>query len=263
MENIVRELNRKVKGFKIGDVWTDWPRLVKNLSFAAFRRNVAGRRILGLERRGKNILFKLDKDKALLVHLKMSGRFLMNQKDKYTHLVFQFDRGKFLALSDMRKFARLALLENKSLDSSPELKNLGPDPFQTDFAAFKRAFLNKKGRIKSLLLNQNMVSGIGNIYADETLWLARVHPLENADLIGEDRWLRIYKAARKILKEAIRFKGTSIQTYRLPSGEKGGYQKVRRVYRRTGEPCFRCGTPIQRIKLSQRSTHFCPACQSL
>lgn len=152
------------------------------------------------------------------------------------------------------------------MEKSEEIKSLGLEPLEKSFTfeKFKEALAKrKKGKIKQVLMDQTVIAGIGNIYSDETLWEAKVHPFEDVSKLSEDELKRIYQAIKKILKRAIEVKGESISDFRRLSGEKGGFDPLRKVYRREEEKCSRCGTIIKRIKLAGRSAHFCPNCQKL
>jgi len=169
-----------------------------------------------------------------------------------------------LALSDLRKFAKVEILTKEELEK--EMEKLGPEPLDKDFTfeKFKERILKKKkGKIKQVLMDQEVIAGIGNIYSDEILWKAKIHPFKRVGKLSEEELKKIYKAMREILPKAIEVGGESISDYRRPSGEKGGFDILRKVYRREGEKCFRCGAKIKRVKLGQRSAHFCPVCQKL
>ncbi len=167
-----------------------------------------------------------------------------------------------LALSDLRKFAKVELWDSDKLKKSRELNELGPEPLDKNFTfqIFKNV-LPKKGKIKQVLMNQAVVAGIGNIYSDEILWEARVYPLKDVSKLSEKELNEIYQVIKKILKTAIKLKGESFSDFRRTSGEKGNFDKERKVYQKEGEKCFHCGATIQRVKLGGRSAHFCPVCQ--
>ncbi|MFH1036725.1 MAG: DNA-formamidopyrimidine glycosylase [Patescibacteria group bacterium] len=284
VETIINGLRTKVRNRTFVDIWTDWPKIVKKPgSFGVFKKDIIGRKIQRIWRRGKNILFDLSGGRILLVHQKMTGHLLLGEwkmikngwkseiqgplsddpRNGFLHVIFFLNDGVQLALSDMRKFAKIELWRKKELEKSDGLNSLGPEPLDKSFTSEKfKKVLPQKGKIKQVLMNQNIIAGIGNIYSDEILWEARIHPLRNvADLSGKDL-KEIYVAIKKILEKAIRLKGDSMSDFRLVNGEKGGYQEIQNVYRREGMPCFRKdGGIIKRIKIGGRSAHFCPICQ--
>lgn len=285
VETTVRDLQTKVLSRTFVDVWTDFKKMIKKPGdFGQFKKELKGKKIQKIWRRGKNIIFELSQDYSLLIHQKLTGHLLVGYwvldngywkpKEKglleekintYIHLLFTLDNGKMLALSDLRKFAKVELWKTEELKNSKELKSLGPEPLEKNFTfeKFKEVLKNKKGKIKQVLMNQKIIAGIGNIYSDEALWAARVHPFKDVSKLKEEELKRIYQALKKILKKAIEVKGESISDFRRISGEKGGFDPLRKVYRREGEKCSRCGTIIQRKKIAGRSTHFCPKCQKL
>jgi formamidopyrimidine-DNA glycosylase len=288
VETIVRDL-RKAKPPIIGaaffDVWTDFRRIVKKpKNFEEFRKEIKGKKILDIKRRGKNIIFKLSDDYYLLIHQKLTGHLLLGKwkfegrewiseiegplkedpMNKFLHLIFLLDDKRQLALSDLRKFAKIELLKKGELEK--ELKKIGPEPLEENFSfeKFKEALAKKrKGKIKQVLMDQEVIAGIGNIYSDEILWKAKVHPFKRVEKLKEEELREIFKAMKEILQKAIEVGGESISDFRRISGEKGGFDSLRKVYRREGEKCLRCGSIIKKIKLAQRSAHYCPGCQKL
>lgn len=285
VETIVRDLKKKVLNRTFVDIWTDFEKMIKKpKDFKKFKKELRGKKIQKIWRRGKNIIFELSQGYSLLIHQKLTGHllhgtwnmkhgtwksktsgFLEEKVNTYIHLLFTFDNGKMLALSDLRKFAKVKLWKTEELKNSEEIKSLGPEPLEKDFAfeKFKEVLENKKGKIKQVLMNQEIIAGIGNIYSDEILWEAKVHPAKNTSKLKEKELKKIYQALKKILKKAIKVKGESISDFRRISGKKGGFDPLRKVYRREGERCPRCGTIIKREKIGGRSAHFCPKCQKL
>ena len=288
VETIVRELNRakpKVLGSTILDVWSDTKKIIKRpRNFQKFKKEILKRKISKIWRRGKNILFELDNKKTLLIHQKLTGHLLYGKwkrekgewvsllkgplaedpMNKFLRVIFFLDNGWQISLSDLRKFAKIEILTEKELEK--ELSELGPEPLDRNFTfeKFKEAILKKKkGKIKKVLMDQKIIAGIGNIYSDEILWEAKIHPLKDISKISEEGLKKIYFAMREILKKAIQLKGESISDYRRISGERGYFDRERKVYRREGEKCLRCGTKIKKIKIGQRSAYFCPKCQKL
>lgn len=289
VETIVRDLKsraQKVLCARFVDVWTDWEKMIKKpKSFEEFKKEIKGEEIADIRRRGKNILFDLSDNKTLLIHQKMTGHLLLGKwkkekgkwasqmsgplKDdpmnKFLHLIFWLDSGTMLALSDLRKFAKVELWQKEELENSKEFQSLGPEPLKRSFSLkeFKKALENKRGKIKKVLMEPTVIAGIGNIYSDEILWKAKVHPQREVSSLSEEELKNIYLALKEILLLAIKLGGESISDYRRPSGDKGYYDKVRKVYRKEGQPCPRCKTKIKRIKVGGRSAHFCPKCQKL
>jgi formamidopyrimidine-DNA glycosylase len=218
---------------------------------------MAGRRFTAVKRYGKFIVATLSGGGYFLVHLGMTGRLLLGgEPGKHTHAILTFDRGVLL-FDDSRQFGALEW----SQDFPRRVARLGPEPLEIAFADFAAALRNRRTRIKSLLLNQTFLRGIGNIYADEALFRAGIHPLALASRIRVDRARKLHKAIVAVLNEAIAAGGSSISDYVDAEGREGFFQVSHRVYQRTGEPCVNCRTPIRRVIVTQRSSHFCPKCQ--
>ncbi|MBU0476394.1 DNA-formamidopyrimidine glycosylase [Patescibacteria group bacterium] len=285
VETIVRDLRNKVLERTFVDVWTDFEKMFKRPeNFQRFKKELEGKKILNVWRRGKNIIFGLSEGYSLLIHQKLTGHILYGtwnleygvwasrkkgplseRVNAYIHLLLKLDDGKMLALSDLRKFAKVELWRTEELKQSKEFKELGPEPLGKDFTfkEFGKRLAEKKGKIKQVLMNQKIITGIGNIYSDEILFTSKVHPLERADNLSEKELKKVYRAIKKILSKAIDLRGESFSNYRDIEGRRGQFDKTRKVYRKEGEKCNRCGAIIQRIKISGRSAHFCPICQNL
>jgi formamidopyrimidine-DNA glycosylase len=290
VETITRDLNKKVLGRTFIDVWTDWAKIIKKpKSFDIFRKEIKGKKIKEIERRGKNILFRLSEEKTLLIHQKLTGHLLLGRWEKgskgwmpekagplkdpvnrFLHLIFWLDNNEQLALSDLRKFAKVELGERQEIENSKEIKNLGPDPLGNSFTFLKFEEIlrqtqgrPRKGKIKKILMDQTIISGIGNIYSDEILWWAKIHPFKDVLKLSQADLKKIFHAMKKILSGAIKLGGESISDFRRLSGERGYFDKERKVYRREGEKCGRCGAIIKRLKIGGRSVHFCPNCQRI
>jgi len=250
--------------------------------FSIFRKNILNKKIEKVERKGKNILIFLSDDNLLLIHQKLSGHLLLgkwkikkgeavslkngvlNERiNKYIHLIFYLSDGNMLALSDLRKFAKIILGPREEVLNLPEIKKLGPDPTSKGFSLkiFKELLKKRKGNIKTVLLNQEIISGIGNIYADEVLWFSRIHPLTPVEDLSGIKLNKMYNTIKDILKFSIKIGGDSMSDFRNIYGKKGGYQDFHKVYGRKGQSCFLCKTKIERIKIGARSSHFCPKCQ--
>ncbi|HOK35209.1 MAG TPA: DNA-formamidopyrimidine glycosylase [Candidatus Pacearchaeota archaeon] len=288
VETIVRELNKTkppIIGVGFFDVWTDNPKMIKKpKDFEQFKKIIKGKKIQKIWRRGKNIIFDLSENYSLLIHQKLTGHLLFGKwefkngfwktktkgplEDKinsYIHLLFTLDNDWMLALSDLRKFAKVELWESDQLINSKEFKNLGPEPLEEAFTfeKFKEVIQKTQGKIKQVLMDQTIIAGIGNIYSDEILWEAKINPFKKVNQLNDKELKRIYQAMKKILKKAVEAGGESISDFRRISGEKGGFDPLRKVYRREGQSCFRCGAIIKRVQIRSRSAHFCPKCQSL
>ncbi len=285
METTIRDLRKKVLGRTFLNVWTDFRKAIKKpKSFERFKKEIKGKKIRRIWRRGKNIIFDLSHNRSLLIHQKLTGHLLYGKwefkngewklktpgplgdpMNRFLHLIFWLDNDEMMVLSDLRKFAKAELWVTKELKESELFKNLGPEPLEKDFTfeRFREVLLKKKGKIKQILMDQDIIAGIGNIYSDEILWQAKIHPLKKIGRLGNKELKRTYGAMRKILQKSIDFGGESISDYRKPSGEKGGFDVLRKAYRREGEKCARCGTVIERLKIGGRSAHYCPRCQKL
>ncbi|PWU06669.1 MAG: DNA-formamidopyrimidine glycosylase [Terriglobia bacterium] len=221
-------------------------------------RAIEGRKISGVKRYGKFILLALEGGGYLLVHLGMTGRLLLGgAPGKHTHAILTLSRGVLL-YDDSRQFGCLQY----SRDFPERVAKLGPEPLEVSFEDFAAALRRRKTRIKALLLNQAFLRGIGNIYADEALFRGGIHPLALASRIRGERARRLYNAISAVLTEAIAAGGSSISDYVDAEGRKGFFQFSHRVYQRTGQPCVNCGASIRRVLVAQRSSHFCPKCQT-
>jgi len=281
VETTVRGLRKKVLKRTFVDVWTNTSKIIKKpKTFVVFKKQIIGERINDVGRRGKNIIFYLSNKKVLLVHQKMTGHFLFgkwkkklkewralkgdlsDKENSYIRLLFTLDNHKMLALSDLRKFAKVELWSEQEFKHSA-LKELGPEPLDKEFTfvEFTKRILAKNGRIKQVLLDQKVIAGIGNIYSDEILFRAKVHPLKTTSELTKNDLERIFKYMKKILKKSIKLQGDSFSDYRTIIGEKGKFQNYTMVYQRKGEMCGVCGCEIQRLKVAGRSSHYCPNCQ--
>lgn len=217
---------------------------------------LAGRRVESIARHGKFISIRLDVG-YLVVHLGMTGKLLFSAElTKHTHAIFTLDRGVLL-YDDPRQFGRIEYGD----ELPARVAALGPEPLEVSLDEFTQRVKARRSPIKAVLLNQAVVRGVGNIYADEALFRAGVHPKRLAASLSKDRVARVYAAMREVLAEAIESRGSSVSDYVDADGNRGSFQDAHRVYQRTGEPCVTCGKPICRILVAQRSTHFCAHCQ--
>ncbi len=266
VEIIARSLAPQLVGRTILDVeHLDWERMVETPSASAFRQAIAGRRIGAARRRAKWLLFDLDAGWTLAIHLRMSGRLEIHSPAdsarSHVHLVLRLDNQQRLFFDDERKFGRVRLLDAAGLAALDAA--YGPEPLDDRFTAadLGRILHGRRTRIKPLLLDQRMIAGMGNIYASEALWLARIHPLTPACAIEAADVTALHAAIRQVLTSAIEHEGSSLRNYRNGYGLRGQNQEHFLAYDRRGHPCQRCGTPIERIVVGQRSTFFCPTCQ--
>ena len=264
VETVARDLRGRIVGASIVDASTFWDRTLRGTSPVEFVSGVAGRRIEGVSRRGKQVVIELSGDAFLTIHLKMTGQlFVVPQggpPDPYVRLLLELDDGREIRFRDIRKFGRVGLY----VPGDDPFVAVGPEPLDDAFTLreFRRRLRKRKGRLKPLLVNQAFIAGIGNIYADEALWLARLHPLRSASSLRPPDEARLYRAIRSVLAEAVERRGSSIDDYTAPDGD-GEMQEQLRVYQRTGEACPRCGHVLRRIVIGARSTHFCSWCQRL
>ena len=285
---IVSDLNRLVRGKIIGEISGNTPKLIKPLSLVEFSRRVKGLRFLQFERRGKYIIGYLGKKvggsdsstQVLIWHMRMTGHLLFRDEKKenkkaielfgdsrnqFIRFSILFTDSTHLDFSDMRKFGTLRLLATKELDTYKGIALLGPDALLTKWQPEElRTILMKKNvALKQVLLDQSVIAGIGNIYADEILWTAKLHPLLKTSALNTKEVESLLKAMNAVLKKAVIERGSSVDDYRDALGRKGKYAKFHQVYRRTNKQCFRCGKKIVRITVNGRGTHFCPVCQKL
>lgn len=275
VQTIVNDLNRKAKGRRIVRIRMDWPKMIKYppADKRSFINLVRGRKILRVERRSKYIKFYLSGDLLMVFHLKMTGHFLLTKKlnvksqkfSKHIRAVFYFDDGRALFFSDRRKFGTMRVGKIGEVENLPDLKNLGPEPLENygNFEKFSANVDGSKRKIKQVLMDPKIVAGIGNIYSDEALWLAKIHPLAEAGNLTKIQLKKLWQALQTVLKKSLKLRGTSARDYRDTEGRKGGYYEKRLVYHREGEPCLRCGAKIKRVRIGGRSAHFCPNCQVL
>ncbi len=280
VQTIIDDLNKKIKGEIIADFWSDWKKSLKAISPEQFRRAVKNKKILRARRKGKNIFIDLSGGKTIYLHLKMTGHLLVKPAGKisdlekkyfaekvnqYIHHIFYFRSGKIMTFSDLRKFGKIILVPTSQAEDLPEIKNLGEDVLSPSFTLEKFKNLLAKKRKLSLvvfLADQQILSGIGNIYRSEILFEAGVLPWRKAGELEEEEIGDVYRAIGKILKKAIRLRGTSDSDYRDTSGTPGKFQNVLRVYRREGEKCLVCKKEIRRVKIGARSVFYCPRCQN-
>lgn len=265
VQTLASDLKRKIVGQKIKSVLVIWPGHLKSHSPNNFKKEIAGAKILDVGRRAKNILIYLNKNRTLLIHPKMTGNLLLGKlndfkHNKHVHLIFILSGPKVLAFSDIRKFGKVALGNKDEIMAS---LIIGPEPLDKDFnfTNFKGIVSFKRRSIKTILMDQKNIAGIGNIYSDEILWLAKINPLRLANSLKEAELRRIFDHIKPLLRKAIKLRGTSISDFKDTAGEPGGYEKFLKVYGRAGAKCSRCGSLIIKVKINGRSGHYCPKCQ--
>lgn len=267
VETIVRNLRGKLIGLQIAEVKILLKKCVRG-SCVNFENNLVDRKISAIERRGKYIIIHLDSGQAIIIHLRMTGslRFLPPNAplDKHTHLIFFFSNLPMeLRFIDQRQFGRLCLVKKGKKGDLKFLKKLGPEPLQINSRQFREMINGKRRIIKSLLLDQTFIAGIGNIYADEVLYRTGIHPRQGTEFLSPQKSEVLLKNLQDLLRQAIRQRGTSVKTYVDAQGAPGGFQKFLMVYGREGEKCLKCGEIIVREKIAGRSTYYCPRCQLL
>ena len=268
VQTIVDDLNREgLAGATFAGAQVYWPGTIAGLTPTAFGRQISGCRIESIRRRGKFIVFELDNRRHLLVHLRMSGRLMMEtpaaERTPHQHVVLELSGQRHLRFHDPRKFGRFYLVN----DPGAILDRLGPEPLANRFTARRlgRQLRSRKRMLKPLLLDQAFVAGLGNIYVDEALWDAGIHPLRGSDSLSDAEIISLHRSIRKVLRKGLRNLGTSLgggkSNFQSLSSRQGRNREALQVFRRTGETCRRCGQTIRRIIVGQRATHICPACQ--
>lgn len=265
VETIVRRLRLSLIGQKVRTVQILNPGILRS-SPKVFVQTLTGAIIREIRRKGKFILIDFTPESTLIIHLKMTGQVFVEPRstpaDRHTHVILHFHSSKFqMRYRDIRKFGFFALVQGKPIDSNPYLNRLGPDPLEITPDQFVKIVLSRKRTIKSLLLDQSLISGLGNIYVDESLFQAKIHPLTQSDTLSPPRIKGLHRIIKKILTQAISLQGSTLKDYRRPDGTSGGFQKYHKVYGRTGSPCPYCGRQIEKIRVAGRGTHYCPGCQ--
>lgn len=259
VETIKRDLQQAILGKKIVKVCLHNPKVVRQPSPAVFKRSLEGRKIKNILRQAKLLIFELSDGKFLTIHLKMTGQLVYPGGGKNSRVAIQFSDGSVLDFNDQRLFGELRVVGDwKKLKF---IQNLGPEPFDLTFSDFTDMLSKKKTKIKSLLLDQSFISGIGNIYAAEILFRAKINPQRQAQRLTKSEKEALLKETKKVLSSAIKHGGSSVDDYIRVSGKPGDYVRFHRVYNRLGKPCFVCKSPIKRITQGGRGTYFCAKCQ--
>lgn len=273
VESVKQGLNKIVKNETVADVTVRWPRIIESPDVETFKNQLKNQTIEEVKRRGKFLLFYLS-DYVLISHLRMEGKYQLAEPttpreitpvSKHTHVIFHLESGKELRYLDVRKFGRMSLVERGKEFEHKSLKKLGPEPTKEEFIfSDMQAFLKRRTKaIKGVLLDQHLVVGVGNIYADEILFHAKIHPTAPANQLTEAEQLRLHEAIILILDAAVKSGGTTIRTYKNAFGDAGTFQNHLLMYGKENQPCENCGTLIEKIKVAGRGTHYCPSCQPL
>ena len=289
VETVARDLQRWVAGATIADAEVRWERTIRHPQPGErFVAELRGATIQRVGRRAKSVLLHLADGRVMTVALRMTGALIVaaagTPDDRYARVVFRLADGRELRYRDVRKFGRIGLWERggpprrargrergrvaekrEPYRVGDVFARHGPEPLARSFSAARLAerLKGRSARLKTLLLDQTFIAGVGNIYADEALWRARLHPLRAADTLTAEEVRRLHRAVRSVLRQGIANRGASFADYVGADGEPGDNAERLSVYQRTGQPCLRCGRPISRIVVGQRSTHFCPHCQQL
>lgn len=267
VETIRRSLAVKLPNRTVTDITVRDARLREPVNEERLNQLIRGRKVMSLSRRAKYLLIHFDGGSCLILHLGMSGRLLllsaMQPFDKHDHVIFAFDNDTELRLRDPRRFGSVAAVIEAELSEHPPLRRLGPEPLSPECTAlylFARS-RNSKKPVKNFVMDQQIIVGVGNIYASESLFLARIHPLRAAGRISYLRWQNLLSAIKRVLTAAIKQGGTTLSDFRDSDGEMGYFQVKLRVYGRAGLPCYNCSTAIRSCVLGGRSTFYCPKCQ--
>ncbi len=270
VETVANDLRRLgLVGSQITDAHIHWERSIGTPSPAEFRRRIKGQTIVQVSRRAKYLSLLLSNGETIYIHLRMTGRFTLapigTPFSPYERVTLELDHSRHLQFHDTRKFGRWYLVE----DTHEIIGKLGPEPLDEGFTneAFAALLATRARLLKPLLLDQTFIAGLGNIYVDEALWYAKLHPMTISNSLTKKQSQALFEAIRHVLKRGLAAEGTTLGTgksnFYRPEGGRGKHQDVVYVFRRTGLPCPRCGTPIERLIVAQRSTHICPNCQQL
>ena len=270
VEMVRRTLAPAVVGHVIEEVRVgSFTGVIGDMPPAMFSAATVGQTIAGIGRRGKYLVIHLSDDTAIIVHLRMTGQLLVHQAAdppaRFQHLAVGLDGGAEIRFADQRKFGRVLHVSTELVDRLD--RRLGPEPLAASFTARRLAasLSRRPGKIKNVLLDQTVVAGLGNIYVDEALFRARLHPLRSAQLLSMPEVQTLHRAIRSVLRQGLTHRGTTFSSYRDANGEGGGNQRHLSVYGRggRGEPCDACGAPLERLVVGGRGTHICPNCQTL
>jgi formamidopyrimidine-DNA glycosylase len=269
VESVRRRLAPLLEGRRFDRVTISDTRLTRPHDPLAVAGELEGERVASLERRGKYLIVRFESGRGLLIHLRMTGSLRHGEAgtlpdDPYRRAVVSLDDGSDVAYRDVRRFGTWLLLEPGELDPYLDAR-VGPEPLLDTYRARDLAsrLAHRRAPVKAAILDQRTVAGVGNIYADEALWRARIHPLTPAAALGTDQVRALHRGIRRALQQGIARQGSTLRDYLLPDGESGAMQDEFKVYGRGGEPCERCGTPIGKTRAGGRGTWYCPTCQQL
>ena len=266
VETVRRTLFPLIKGKTIKEVTLWYPKIISS-DPAEFVQKVAGQEVLTIDRYAKYLLIRLSGNLTIVSHLRMEGKYRLvdvaTPKDKHDHVQFAFIDQTALRYNDVRKFGRMQLVETGTEKVTTGISKLGFEPNSPEFTVkyLSTGLKRKKKSIKNTLLDQSVVAGLGNIYVDEVLWESKIHPLSLANKIPQKKVRELHDNINALISLAIEERGTTIHTYLDANGQTGGFQKMLQVYGHRGEPCVRCGTPLEKIKVTGRGTTYCPHCQ--
>ncbi|MDD4939295.1 MAG: bifunctional DNA-formamidopyrimidine glycosylase/DNA-(apurinic or apyrimidinic site) lyase [Candidatus Omnitrophica bacterium] len=260
VETIKRELEKVVLGKKIIEVVIHNPKVIRHPSPAQFKNGLSGTVFKRILRKAKVLILELSGGKSLVIHLKMTGQLIYPGDGARSRVTFRLSDGKSLDFNDQRLFAELRLMDDWRKLSF--IQRLGPEPFELAAEDFKKMLSRKKTKIKPLLMDQTFISGVGNLYACEALFRAKINPGRPASSLLEKEKETLFREIKDTLTEAITHKGSSVDQYVQLSGNPGNYARYHKVYDRLGKPCLVCKTPIKRISMGGRGTYFCPECQA-
>ena len=280
VETVKNGLNRLLINKKIVSVKFDWPKGFPN-SDADVNKFLVGSRIIKTRRRGKSLIINLSSMYCRVIHLKMTGQLVFRGDeqfgaghpndsligplpDKSTRVIFEFDDNSRLFFNDQRKFGWIRLMPEVEVDNLDFMKRLGPEPLNPDFKANEfrgRVRRRKNSSIKATILDQSVLAGVGNIYADESLWMAKIHPSSLSGTLSDAKLNLLFSSIKDVLKKSIELGGSTDRNYVDAEGKKGSYLEFANVFRREGKMCSRCGSEILKIRVATRGTHYCPKCQ--
>ena len=266
VETVRRTLLPLIKGKTIKEVTVWYPKIITG-DAKEFARQLTGKKIENIDRYAKYLLIRLSDNLTIVSHLRMEGKYRLvkinTKKDKHDHVQIVFKDNSALRYNDVRKFGRMQLIKTGTEREKTGIGKLGVEPNSTAFTVsyLQNGLARKKKNIKNTLLDQSIVAGLGNIYVDEVLWETKIHPLSQANAIPAEKIAQLHDNINSLIELAIAERGTTVHTYLDANGKTGGFQKMLQVYGHKGEPCVRCGTPLEKIKVNGRGTTFCPKCQ--
>ena len=268
VETVRRGVSSQVLNVPIKKIDVNYEKMINN-DVDDFKKKLTGQQITRIDRRGKYLLFRFTGNLTMVSHLRMEGKYIIEDHnapmEKHSHVIFELADGRDLRYNDSRKFGRMQLMQTGEELEFPGIKKLGPEPLSADFTVddFYNRLQKKKKMIKPALLDQTVVTGLGNIYVDEVLWMSKIHPQTPANHLTRSDVQKLHDNIIKELKLAIDAQGTTVFSFKNAYSHAGQFQDQLHVYRKTGEPCERCHTPIERLVVGQRGTHICPKEQKI